>query len=56
MDEWTEERYGPLDVADLEAERWPWRGKTPTNTAAEVAKRRRDLWQGMGDDGEKTAA
>ena len=56
MDDLTQERYGPLSTEDLERERWPWRLRPPTNTAAEVARRRRELWQGMGDDGETTAA
>ena len=44
MDKLTQERYGPLTAEDLAEERWPWRGKPATNTAAEVARRRRQLW------------
>lgn len=48
MDEWTQERYGPIAPSDLEIERWPWRYTAPTNTARQIAKRRRDLVLAMG--------
>lgn len=49
MDELTRERYPLLAPADLEAERgdWYWRNKPATNTAAQIAQRRRDLWRAM---------
>lgn len=50
MDELTRERYSLVAPADLEAERWPWRDKPATNTASQVAQRRRDLWRALRND------
>jgi hypothetical protein len=55
MDDLTQERYGPLSTEDLERERWPWRFHPPTNTAAEVARRRRELWLAMSDEPRRAA-
>lgn len=49
MDDFTRERYGPIDPADLLNERWPWRGQPRTDTAREVARRRRQLWAALAD-------
>lgn len=50
MDELTRERYSLTAPADLEAERWPWRDKPQTNSSAQIARRRRDLWRSLSSD------
>ncbi|HEX5997387.1 MAG TPA: hypothetical protein VFY84_19780 [Jiangellales bacterium] len=58
MDELTRERYPDTAPADLAAERsdWHWRNKPATNTAAQIAQRRRDLWRALYGHDDREAA